>query len=147
MTPMPQAPAAPLALALHQAHSTFTQVLDHELGIRHGLSLADVALLGALQEAPDQTLSRTRLAATLALSPAQLVRTGRPLEKIGLLAREPDPGNPGIGRYRLPPAGLARLLAAQETLFHLERPLRTALGSTATQALVVSLAKLRQHLR
>ncbi len=62
--------------------------VDAALGA-HGLALADLALLLELDDAPDGRLRRVDLANRLGVTPSGVARQLQPLERIGLVGREP----------------------------------------------------------
>ena len=62
--------------------------VDAALGA-HGLALADLALLLELHDAPDGRLRRVELANRLGVTPSGVARQLQPLERIGLVGREP----------------------------------------------------------
>ena len=86
MEPMNTDLSTVLDLAL--ARSVVTRVVDAALGA-HGLALGDLALLLELYDAPDGKLRRGDLAARLGVTPSGVARQLQPLERIGLVGREP----------------------------------------------------------
>ena len=62
--------------------------VDAALGA-HGLALTDLALLLELYDAPDGRLRRVELANRLGVTPSGVARQLQPLERIGLVSREP----------------------------------------------------------
>jgi DNA-binding MarR family transcriptional regulator len=62
--------------------------VDAALGA-HGLALTDLALLLELYDAPDGRLRRVELANRLGVTPSGVARQLQPLERIGLVGREP----------------------------------------------------------
>jgi DNA-binding MarR family transcriptional regulator len=62
--------------------------VDAALGA-HGLALADLALLLELCDTPDGRLRRVDLANRLGVTPSGVARQLQPLERIGLVGREP----------------------------------------------------------
>ena len=62
--------------------------VDAALGA-HGLALSDLALLLELRNAPDGRLRRVELANRLGVTPSGVARQLQPLERIGLVGREP----------------------------------------------------------
>jgi DNA-binding MarR family transcriptional regulator len=63
--------------------------VDEVLSIHHGLALGDLALLLELAGAPNQTLRRAEIARRLGITPSGVARQLAPLERIGLVGREP----------------------------------------------------------
>ena len=99
-------------LARHYAEAPLRLRLDEELGNWHGLSWSDFALLAALEEAASG-LPAAGLAARLGLARSALLRQLLPLEKTGLVAREPDAA--GVRRIVLRPAGRRLAREARDT--------------------------------
>ena len=86
-------------------------VLDEELGAHHGLSWADFVLLHAL--GTDRNgWPQPQLASRLGLRGSSLLMRMRPLEKLGLLSRSAQTGQPLVA---LRPAGHRVLREASET--------------------------------
>ena len=78
--------AAVLDLAL--ARTLVLRHVDVPLGHHHGISLADLALLLELRQAPEERLRRVDLASRLGITPSGVARQLAPLERIGLVGRE-----------------------------------------------------------
>ena len=75
-------------LGLARARSHVVRELDADLGA-HGLSLTDLALLLELRSAPEGRLRRVDLANQLGVTPSGVARQLAPLERMGLVGREP----------------------------------------------------------
>ena len=86
--------------------------LDDELGTHHGLSWADFVLLHALDDAAGP-MAAADLAARLGMLRSHLLMRVRPLEKLGLLAREA--GDPSRRTVALTGSGRRLLREARET--------------------------------
>ena len=99
-------------LALHRAHATLQLKLDDELGIHHGISFNDFALLNLLAKADGGRVSIPELARPLGKPQSSVLRQLILLEKIGLVVRE---SANGIRQAVLRPAGRALVNAARET--------------------------------
>lgn len=78
--------ATVLDLAL--ARTLVLRHVDVPLGHHHGVSLADLALLLELRDAPGEKLRRAELAQRLGVTPSGIARQVAPLERIGLVGRE-----------------------------------------------------------
>ncbi len=102
-------------LALSGAHATIVKALDRRLG-GHGLSYAEVRLLSALAVQPAKTLRAGELAHELGLSASGVTRAILPLEKRGIVAREPDPNDARASRIRLSEAGARLHSEASQTI-------------------------------
>lgn len=99
-------------LALHRAHASLQLKLDEELGIHHGISFNDFALLNLLAQADGGRASFSELVRPLGQRLSSVLRQLIVLEKIGLVARE---GANGFRQAVLRPAGRALVNAARET--------------------------------
>jgi DNA-binding MarR family transcriptional regulator len=75
-------------LDLALTRTIVTRDVDAALGA-HGLALSDLALLLELRDAPDGRLRRVELANRLGVTPSGVARQLQPLERIGLVGREP----------------------------------------------------------
>ena len=99
-------------LALHRAHASLQLKLDDELGIRHGISFNDFALLNLLAQADGGRVSIPELVRPMGQPQSAVLRQLILLEKIGLVVRE---GANGDRQAVLRPAGRALVHAARET--------------------------------
>ena len=75
-------------LGLTRARSHVVRELDADLGA-HVLSLTDLALLLELRSSPEGRLRRVDLANQLGVTPSGVARQLAPLERMGLVGREP----------------------------------------------------------
>ena len=99
-------------LALHRAHASLQLKLDDELGIHHGISFNDFALLNLLAQADGGRVSMPALVRPMGQPQSAVLRHLIVLEKIGLVVRE---GANGFRQAVLRPAGRALVYAARET--------------------------------
>jgi MarR family transcriptional regulator, organic hydroperoxide resistance regulator len=99
-------------LALHRAHASLQLKLDDELGLHHGISFNDFALLNLLAEADGGRVSVAELVRPMGQPPSSVLRQLIVLEKIGLVERE---GANGFRQAVLRPAGHALVNVARET--------------------------------
>ena len=99
-------------LALHRAHASLQLKLDDELGLHHGISFNDFALLNLLAEADGGRVSIVELVRPLGQPQSAVLRQLIVLEKIGLVERE---GAHGFRQAVLRPAGHALVNVARET--------------------------------
>ena len=99
-------------LALHRAHASLQLKLDDELGIHHGISFNDFALLNLLAQADGCRVSIPELVRPMGQPQSAVLRQLILLEKIGLVVRE---GANGFRQAMLRPAGRALVSAARET--------------------------------
>jgi hypothetical protein len=95
---MPGAVPASLEACLHllRAQARLVRRFEIEFGEAHGLSLADLQLLVELDRAPGGRLRRIDLAERVEGTAAGVTRMLVPLERIGLVIREPN--HPTLGR-------------------------------------------------
>jgi DNA-binding MarR family transcriptional regulator len=89
--------ATDFCLRLARAHAVLIRRFDNSLGSHHGISFSDYQLLHHLARAPGGRLRRVDLAERLGLTASGVTRTLLPLEKIGLVGREPDPRDARVG--------------------------------------------------
>jgi DNA-binding MarR family transcriptional regulator len=99
-------------LALHRAHASLQSKLDDALGLYHGISFNDFALLNLLALADGGRVSISELVRPMGQPPSALLRQLIVLEKIGLVVRE---GANGDRQAVLRPAGRALVHVARET--------------------------------
>ena len=99
-------------LALHRAHASLQLKLDDELGIYHGISFNDFALLNLLAQADGGRVSIQALVRPLGRPQSAVLRQLIVLEKIGLVVRD---GANGFRQAVLRPSGRALVNAARET--------------------------------
>ena len=104
-----------LCLELARAHATLVRRLDGRLGSLHGLSFGDFAVLLHLSKAEGGKLRRVDLAEQLGLTASAVTRALIPLEKIGLVKREPDKRDARVGYALLTKAGERVLEEATES--------------------------------
>jgi len=92
-------------LRLTRAYATMTRRLDNMLSGLHGLSFADFMILYYLERAPGAKLRRVDLAERLGLTASGVTRSLIPLEKLGLVSRQSDPGDARVGFATLTATG------------------------------------------
>jgi DNA-binding MarR family transcriptional regulator len=92
-------------LDLARARTLVLRDIDVPLGGHHGLGLNDLAVLLELKAAPAWTLRRVELARRLAVTTSGIARQLAPLERIGLVAREPDLMDARLALVVLTPRG------------------------------------------
>jgi DNA-binding MarR family transcriptional regulator len=101
-------------LRLARAQALMVKRFDNQLGRLHGLSFADFLLLQQLGSAPGGRMRRVDLAAALGLTASGVTRSLGPLERIGLVEREPDPRDARVAYAALTDAGRERLQHAEK---------------------------------
>ena len=99
-------------LALHRAHASLQLKLDDELGLYHGISFNDFALLNLLAQADGGRVSILEFVRPMGQPQSAVLRQLILLEKIGLVVRE---GANGVRQAVLRPVGRALVNAARET--------------------------------
>lgn len=130
-----------LNLAAARAH--VIREVDADLG-SHGLSLSDLALLLELHRSPDGRLRRVELADRLGITASGVARQLAPLERIGLVGREPHERDARLALVVLTPTG-RRIV--EEALPTAEESARRALEARWSPAERERLAKLLAHAR
>ncbi|MEU2224280.1 MarR family winged helix-turn-helix transcriptional regulator [Streptomyces sp. NPDC012751] len=97
------------ALRLVRAQAALVRRFDARLGGLHGVSLADFTLLLRLGQAPGGRMRRVDLAEALGLTASGVTRGLAPLERIGLVTREPDARDARVAYAALTGTGRRRL--------------------------------------
>jgi DNA-binding MarR family transcriptional regulator len=92
-------------LDLAHARARAVREVDATLGAFHGLGLNDLALLLELAAAPQRRLRRVELAERLAVTTSGVARQLAPLERIGLVGRQPSPGDARLALVTLTDTG------------------------------------------
>ncbi|MFJ7965262.1 MarR family winged helix-turn-helix transcriptional regulator [Streptomyces sp. NPDC096324] len=96
-------------LRLVRAQAALVKRFDASLGGLHGVSLADFAMLLRLSEAPGDRMRRVDLAEALGLTASGVTRGLVPLERIGLVRRDPDARDARVAYAALTETGRERL--------------------------------------
>ncbi|MDC8773544.1 MarR family winged helix-turn-helix transcriptional regulator [Roseateles albus] len=102
-------------LQITQAHACIQLNLDEALGWAHGMAYQDFVLLTHIAQSPQQRLTAADLMRPMGLPLSALVRLVLPLEKTGLLHRDPIPDADGKRYVTLRPAGQTHLRNATVT--------------------------------
>ena len=105
-------PNLDFCLTLHRAHASLQRKLDDELGLHHGISFNDFALLNLLAQADGGRVGIPDLVRPLGQPQSSVLRQLILLEKIGLVVRE---GANEVRQAVLRPAGRALVNAACDT--------------------------------
>ncbi|MBK6850852.1 MAG: MarR family transcriptional regulator [Burkholderiales bacterium] len=113
--------ALTFCLRLTRAHATVTRRLDRVLSGLHGLSFADFLILHHLARAPGARLRRIELAEKLGLTASGVTRSLLPLEKTGLVSRQPDPRDARVGYATLSDSGRELLGHAEASVLEAAR--------------------------
>jgi DNA-binding MarR family transcriptional regulator len=131
--------ASRLVFDLCLAQRRVARDVDAGLGAHHGVGLNDLALLVLLGEAPDGKLRRVELAHALGVTTSGVARQLAPLERIGLVDREPSPGDARLALVVLTETGRRIAGEASETA---ERTAERALDAVWSAAEQKRLAEL-----
>jgi DNA-binding MarR family transcriptional regulator len=105
MTPGETTTALSTVLELAYARTVVVRDVDASLEGHHGLGLNDLALLLELNSAPNRRLRRLDLADRLGITPSGVARQLAPLERRGLVGREPHPDDARLAIVVLTEAG------------------------------------------
>lgn len=103
------------ALLVSRTNAELTRRFDRRLGAFHGLSFIDFTVLNELARDPSGRLRRVDLAEKLGLTQSAVTRILLPLEKIGLVSRNPDPNDARVGYAALTKTGRTMLENATTT--------------------------------
>ena len=103
------------ALRLLQAGDRFRAQIAGEFSSIHGLSVGEFFLMLHLERAPLHRLSRVELAKRMHVSASTVTRMAAPMEKLGLLDRQPDERDARLAFVVLTETGRGRLGEAQAT--------------------------------
>ncbi|MFF9186274.1 MarR family winged helix-turn-helix transcriptional regulator [Streptomyces misionensis] len=103
------------ALRLMRAQAALARRFDARLGGLHGVSLADFTLLLRLSQAPGGRMRRVDLAEALGLTASGVTRALAPLERIGLVTREPDARDARVAYASLTGTGREHLTRMRAT--------------------------------
>lgn len=136
-----------LCLQLNLACATLTRRLDNALSSVHGLSFADFSILYHLAKAPGERLRRTDLAERLGLTASGVTRSLLPLEKIGLVERQPDPRDARVGHAAITATGRELLGHALRSVGGLSQDLLQGVDATQREALAALLGPLLRGTR
>ncbi|MFJ9820658.1 MarR family winged helix-turn-helix transcriptional regulator [Streptomyces sp. NPDC101151] len=103
------------SLRLVRAQTALVRRFDARLGGLHGVSLADFTMLLRLGQAPGGRMRRVDLADALGLTASGVTRGLAPLERIGLVTREPDARDARVAYASLTGTGRQRLKEMRAT--------------------------------
>jgi DNA-binding MarR family transcriptional regulator len=101
---------------LLRAQALIQERFTGELGSVHGLALNEALLLMHLERAPLRRLTRVDLAKRLHASPSTVTRMAAPMEKTGLVVRQPDARDARLAYVALTEAGLTLVGDVRKTL-------------------------------
>jgi DNA-binding MarR family transcriptional regulator len=135
-------PSLAFCLRLARAYAVLTRRLDNGLSSVHGLSFGDFMVLYHLQRAPGARLRRVDLADRLGLTASGVTRTLLPLEKLGLVARQPDPRDARVGYAGITAAGEVLLANALVTVELLARDATQRMADDQVETFSAMLAQI-----
>ena len=135
-------PSLEFCLRLTRAYSTLTRRLDNALGSVHGLSFGDFMILYHLDRAPGTRLRRIDLAERLGLTASGVTRTLIPLEKLGLVGRQPDPRDARVGYALMTDSGQQLLRYALVTVQAIAQEATQSMSTDQIDALSALLGQL-----
>ncbi len=104
-----------LALLVSRTNAELVRRLDRRLGSFHGISFVDFSVLNELGRDPNSRMRRVDLADKMGFTQSAVTRILLPLEKIGLVSRQPDPNDARVGYAALTKTGRVMLEDATVT--------------------------------
>ncbi len=104
MNPVKNTRCMNLVMALSSLHSHLVRRVDGRLSI-HGISFAEYRLLTSLYQAPNRSMRRVDLAASIGLTASGVTRMLAPMMKIGLVEKMSNPRDARVSLVRLSDAG------------------------------------------
>lgn len=135
-------PALTFCLTLNRVTAELTRRLDHQLGALHGLSFNDFTILHETGQAPQARIRRGDLATRLGVTASAVTRLLIPLEKNGLIARQPDPRDKRVSYVVLTATGQELLAHAGPSAHQITQDLLGDLPATQLRAAASLLAEL-----
>lgn len=129
-------------IKLSRAHANVTRRLDNVLSGLHGLSFADFMILYYLERAPGAKLRRVDLAERLSVTASGVTRSLLPLEKLGLVSRQPDPRDARVGYATLTDSGRQLLSYAAASARFVAHDLTETVPTDQTEVVSVLLGRL-----
>lgn len=135
-------PALDFCLRLAKAHAAMVRRFDGRLGTHHGLAFGDFVILLHLHRAPGGKLRRVDLAEQVGVTASAVTRALIPLEKIGLVTRQPDPHDARVGYASLTKAGHRLLREAMESAEILSEGAVPSVAPSHLQALSALLTRI-----
>ena len=86
-------------------NSIITKKVDACLGSMHGIGFTEFMVLYHLQNTPNKTMRRIDLANSIGLTASGVTRLIMPMEKIGLVQKEPHPRDARVSFVKISSAG------------------------------------------
>ena len=131
-------------LDLWLASERLAERAAQRLGAVHGIGYIEFLVLHALDSAPDHRLRRVDLAKAIGRTSSGVTRLLRPMEKIGLVAREASDRDARVSLVAITPAGQERLQDAVPTLESTAEALLRPLGDATLDSMRGGLALLKE---
>ncbi len=135
-------PSADAVLAFASLYAQFLKRIERPLS-GHGLSFSEFQVLRALQAAPDHTLRRLDLAEAVGLTASGVTRLLQPMEKTGLVGKEPHPRDARMSLVKLSSAGAEIYDDASTSFAHVAETLTEPLSVKQLETFQQLLALLR----
>lgn len=135
-------PSAEAVLAFTSLHTHFIRRIERPLSA-HGLSFSEFLVLRALHAAPDHTLRRGDLAEAVGLTASGVTRLLQPMEKIGLVGKEPHPRDARMSLVTLTEAGASIYADASTRFAEVAGELTAPLAPEQLTTFVQLMARLR----
>jgi DNA-binding MarR family transcriptional regulator len=117
---------------------------DHHIGAVHGIGYVEFLVLLQLSKAPDCRMRRVDLAGAVGRTASGVTRLLKPMEKIGLVARDSSERDARVSLVALSDAGKERLTDALQTLDSVAERLLLPLGDATLDSMRSGLALLRE---
>lgn len=117
---------------------------EHQIGAVHGIGYVEFLVLLQLSIAPDGRMRRVDLAAAVGRTASGVTRLLKPMEKIGLVARDSSERDARVSLVALTSAGKERLADAVQTLDFVAERLLRPLGDATLDSMRGGLALLRE---
>ncbi|MDP5054543.1 MAG: MarR family transcriptional regulator [Congregibacter sp.] len=136
-------PRARAIVDLWLASERLSARIDHNLGAVHGIGYVEFMVLYQLARSTDRRMRRVDLATAIGRTASGVTRLLKPMEKIGLIARDSSDRDARVSLVTLTDTGLARLEEALTTLNELGQRLTNALGDSQLDSAAAALAILR----
>lgn len=103
-----------LALALTTMQSSVQRRLGNPLSL-HGLSFTEFLVMNQLSRTPNRVMRRIDLAHSVGLSASGVTRLLAPMEKMGIVSKEPNPRDARVSFVKLTDSGASLYADALET--------------------------------
>jgi DNA-binding MarR family transcriptional regulator len=118
--------------------------VDHRLGAVHGIGFVELMVLLSLARAPERRMRRVDLALAIGRTASGVTRLLRPMEKIGLVARDSSDRDARVSLVTITATGETLLNDALVTLDHAAAKLLLPLGDATLDTLRAGLTLLRE---